>query len=162
MQHLRHSLGILAAVGCCLVSACGTSSPNVPVSGHVSVKGGLPVDEGKLVLIPEPADPKRIPCGASIATDGSFSCYSNSGGVGIPPGKYKVVLSFASGKGNINPFAEAFLKYTQASTTPLVLDVPKSGIKNFKIELDEPPAAEEYDSAKGADSKADQPADAAK
>jgi len=132
----------LLGVTCWMMCGCGASSPNVPVSGRVLVKGGVPVDEGRLILIPEPPDPKKATCGATIGTDGKFTCYAAQGGTGIPPGSYKVVLSFASGKGSVNPFIEAFKKYTQVSTTPLKLDVPSSGVSDYVIELEEPPAKE--------------------
>lgn len=126
------------AVGCCVICSCGSSSPNVNVSGQVIVKGGVPVDEGRLILIPDPPNDKRATCGATIGTDGKFNCYATKGGTGIPPGRYKVVLSFASGKGSVNPFIEAFKKYTQVSTTPLTLDVSSSGVKDYLVELEEP------------------------
>lgn len=145
--HLRLSqkaMSFLAlAIACGLNSGCGTPSPNVTVSGKIVVKGGVPVDEGKLALIPDPPNEKRSNCGASIGTDGSFNCYATTGGMGIPPGKYKVVLTFASGKGAINPFAKAFEKYTRLATTPLIIDVPKSGLKGHLIELEEPPLEED-------------------
>ena len=143
MQQLRVWLLIVSAVGSCLISACGASSTNVPVTGKVVVKGSVPLGEGQLVLIPDPADPKRANCSATIRTDGSFSCVATAGGEGIPPGKYKVVLSFSSGKGNVNPFISAFKKYTQPDSTPLKLDVTSAGVKDHVFELEEPPVIED-------------------
>jgi hypothetical protein len=162
MQNHRLWSGIVLGFGCFLLSSCGASSPNVAVSGHVTVKGGLPVDEGQLILMPDPADPKRATCGATIGTDGKFTCASTKGGAGIPPGKYKVVLSFSAGKGKVNPFVEAFKQYTQAETTPLKLDVPAGGLKDYHIELEEPPAPKGKESTTSEEMGKEQPADATK
>ena len=139
----RRSTAVLwgLAVGCTFASGCGKQGiPNVPVSGKVVTQSGIPIDEGRMTFVPDPPDDSRQASGASIGADGSFTCYSTSGGMGIPAGRYKVVLSFASGKGNVNPYIVAFAKYTQLNETPLVLDVPPAGLKAAVIELEEPDA----------------------
>ena len=57
---------------------------------------------------------------------------------GIPPGRYKVVMAFPSAKGSVSPFQKAFAKYTTVETTPLVLDVPNTGLKDVELKLEEP------------------------
>lgn len=119
-------------------AGCGKQvAPNVPVSGKVVTQFGIPIDEGRMTFVPDPPDGSRQSSGASIGADGSFTCYSTSGGMGIPAGRYKVVLSFASGKGNVNPYLIAFAKYALLNETPLVLDVPPEGLEDAVIELDE-------------------------
>lgn len=120
---------LLAAVG------CGPSNTNV--SGRVEVTGGIPLGEGKLILMPEDPAPGQQPAGATIAPDGTFTCYSASGGAGIPPGRYKVMVSFPSGMTGPNPLHETFAKYTRLDSTPLSLDVPPGGLSGVVIELED-------------------------
>lgn len=143
-KSLRRSWSVLlwaAVVVVPFAAGCGKQgAPNVPVSGKVVRQSGSPIDEGRMIFVPDPPDGSRQASGASIGADGSFTCYSTSGGMGIPAGRYKVVLSFASGKGSVNPYLIAFSKYAQLNETPLVLDVPPEGLQDAVIELDEPDA----------------------
>jgi len=119
------------------VVGCGASSiPNTTVSGRVEVAGGIPLGEGKLILMPENPAPGQQPAGATIAADGSFSCYSSSGGNGIPPGSYKVMLSFPSGMASPHPLRETFKKYIRLDSTPLRLEVPAGGLSGVVLELE--------------------------
>jgi len=119
-----------------VVVGCGDSRPrNTGVSGRIEVSGGIPLGEGKLVLIPDDPAAGQRPAGATIASDGTFSCYSASGGRGIPPGGYKVMVSFASGMAGPHPLRAAFKKYTSLESTPLRLDVPQGGLSNVVLQL---------------------------
>lgn len=137
------AVGLWMALAVVICAGCGESSPNVVVKGKVVVEGGIPLDEGRLILLPQPESETRKTCGASIKPDGTFECYANQGGTGIPPGKYKVVVAFSSGKGSLNPYAKAFAKYTTVGETPLVLNVPPEGKTDVVFELKEPPAGAE-------------------
>ncbi len=125
-------LTLTAAVG------CGASGPpNTIVSGRIEVAGGIPLDEGKLILIPDDPAPGQLPAGATIAADGTFSCYSASGGSGIPPGSYKVLVSFPSGMAGPHPLRATFKRYTNVDSTPLHLDVPAGGLSGVVLELED-------------------------
>ena len=141
-KSLRRPLSVLlwtAVAVAPLAAGCGRQgAPNVPVSGKVVTQSGIPLDEGRMTFVPDPPDGSRQASGASIGADGSFTCYSTSGGMGIPAGRYKVVLSFASGKGSVNPYLIRFAKYAQLNETPLVIEVPPEGLEDAVIELEEP------------------------
>lgn len=130
---LRRALLLLPLA---IVVGCGDSRPpNTVVSGRVEVTGGIPLGEGKLILVPEDPYPGQQPAGATIAPDGTFRCYSASGGSGIPPGNYKVVVSFPSGMAGPHPLRETFKQYTKLDSTPLRLDVPAGGDRDVVFEL---------------------------
>jgi hypothetical protein len=120
-------------------TGCGgpTGPANALVKGRIQVKGGIPLSEGKLILIPEQPAPGQRPAGATIGTDGTFDCYATAGGAGIPPGSYKVLLSFPSGMGTANPLHTAFFRYTREDSTPLKLVVPPEGLTNVVLEVEE-------------------------
>jgi hypothetical protein len=126
------------------VVGCGGSSEpaNVPVSGRVEAKGGIPVTEGKLILVPQNPLPGQKPAGATIGTDGRFTAHAATGGAGIPPGRYKVLLSFPAGMGSANAMRTAFARYAREETTPLVLDVPPAGLEDEVLEVEERSRAE--------------------
>jgi len=127
---------VCVVIGCCLMLGCGGGGPqNTQVSGRVEVEGGIPLSEGKLILIPEDPAPGQKPAGATIGADGSFEAYAATGGSGIPPGKYKVMVSFPSGMTGPHPLRKTFKKYTKLETTPLALDVPAAGLTDVVLLL---------------------------
>jgi len=140
-------LTLVAALVC--VSGCGDSSPpNAPVTGRVVVTGGIPLSAGNLILLPADGSLDVQLPGALIRPDGSFECYSTSGGEGIPPGDYKVLLSFSgSGIADGPSLHRAFTKYTKAETTPLRVTVPPGGVSDVVLEVEDAAAAEEQQTA---------------
>jgi len=115
---------------------CGNSQPsNTIVSGRLEVAGGIPLGEGKLILVPEDPLPGQNPAGATINSDGTFTCYSSSGGSGIPPGAYKIMVSFPSAMTGPHPLHETFKRYTKLDTTPLRIEVPPGGLRDLVLEL---------------------------
>jgi hypothetical protein len=133
----RLPLVVLVGLSFSTISGCDGSSGEVAVSGHVRLRDGTPLTEGQLVLIPDPFDKDQPQAGATLAEDGSFACRSFTGKNGVLPGQYKVILRFPTGKGAVNPLTGKFKKYTSFVTTPLVLDVPDSGLNDTLLELDE-------------------------
>jgi len=130
----RLRVGVLLVLACLpTLTGCGPS--NAPVSGRVVVTGDIPLGEGKLILIPEDPQAGQKPAGATIAQDGSFTCYSATGGTGVPPGKYKVVVSFPSSMAGPHPLRKTFKKYVNLDTTPLRLEVPVGGLQNVTLTL---------------------------
>jgi hypothetical protein len=127
----------LIGLGLWMIPGCSGSSGEVPVSGNVRTRDGIPLTEGQVVLIPDPFDTDQPQAGATLAGDGSFTCRSFTGQNGALPGRYKVILRFPTGKGAVNPLTRTFAKYTNFETTPLVLDVPDSGLNDALLELDE-------------------------
>ncbi len=137
----RYALLVLLALCLWIIPGCSGSSAEVPVSGNVRTSDGPPLTEGQLVLIPEPFDKDQPQAGATLADDGSFTCRSFTGKNGVLPGRYKIILRFPTGKGAVNPLTRTFARYTSFETTPLILDVPDSGLTDVLLELDETGAA---------------------
>jgi len=124
------------------LAGCSDATAGVPVRGNVILKGGGPLEEGRIVLIPDPFDVDEPQGVATLERDGSFNCNSYTGEAGVPPGRYRVTLLFPSAKGKLHPLARSFARYTKYETTPLVLDVPETGLTGVLLELEELEAAD--------------------
>ena len=128
-------------VGCNSASISGT----VPVAGKVTYKGS-PVEGAIITFIPE--GDGRIAT-ATTAVGGAYSLTTVDAS-GALPGKYKVTIEkveFAAGgsssmeaasTGNASEGKSKRLlpsKYAQATSTPLVMEVPSGGKKDLDFAL---------------------------
>lgn len=134
-------IGLSLLVGCNSASVSGT----VPVGGKVTYKGA-PVEGAIITFIPEGNG--RIATATTVA-GGVFSLTTVDAS-GAMPGKYKVtvdkVVYQAGGSSSMEAAStgsaaegkskrELPSKYAQAASTPLVMEVPSGGKKDFEFAL---------------------------
>ena len=84
---------ILALLTICLtvVAGCGDGSSMVPATGKLMVDG-KPAEGAVILFHPEPSGAGKIGA-APVTADGSFAV-STDGKLGIPPGTYRLSLSW--------------------------------------------------------------------
>ncbi len=87
---IAHTLALLSM---CLtvVAGCGDGSSMVPATGKLMVDG-KPAEGAVILFHPEPSGTGKIGA-APVKEDGSFAI-STDGKLGIPPGSYKLSLSW--------------------------------------------------------------------
>ncbi len=109
-----------------LAAGCGGGPKLVPVEGKVTFNG-QPLVPGSVWLIPQ--DGKGDKASGLIQLDGSFKLRTYPHGDGVVAGTYKVYLSLGGGT---PPGLEAC---TDPEKTPLKVDVPAAGLKDWKLAL---------------------------
>ncbi|MFO0871198.1 MAG: hypothetical protein U0935_19920 [Pirellulales bacterium] len=120
--------GWLLAVVVVLLTGCGASL--VPVQGKVSVDGN-PLDTGYVSYHPAGAKEQlEAQIGrASIEADGSYKL-STDGKPGVPPGKYRVVVTAGKPSNPSDPYSVPVslvdAKFTLPESTPLEVEVSSS------------------------------------
>jgi hypothetical protein len=116
----------------CAASGCGNKSglKLVPVNGTVSYNG-KPLLPCSIYFRPAAnlADDDSVFASAMVETDGSFRLRSFPHGTGAQAGTYKVTVSLGAGA------PKALAKYTNPKSTPLLVEVPETGLDNLVIDL---------------------------
>jgi hypothetical protein len=108
---------------------CGDKPKLVAVTGKVLYKG-QPLTAGSIWFYPDAGNTyhgEKPSC--QLALDGAFAMRTYPFGTGVPPGSYKVTLS---------PELANRIKlpaYATPAKTPLTLQVPDSGIRDYLIEV---------------------------
>jgi hypothetical protein len=134
MKTVTRQLALIAALGPILcLTGCGGSERLVEVKGKVHSNGQpllvqeLPSGAGGRVMVrfhgQDQGDKPQVPYGAIVKSDGSFSIPGSSGR-GIPPGKYRVEITwqdpFPMGKDKLEG------KFGKENS-PVVVDIPTGG-----------------------------------
>jgi hypothetical protein len=111
------------------VSGCGNKPKLVTVTGKV-IHGGKPLTAGSIWLHPSAGNPyqgEKPSC--QLELDGGFVLRTYPYGEGVPPGTYRVTLS---------PELAKRIKratYADPAKTPLQLEVPDDGVKDYVFEV---------------------------
>lgn len=117
----------LALAGC--GGADGGGPALAPVTGRVTFKNEG-VTAATLNFLPDAEKGNRGQMATAVLQlDGSFTLETYPKGAGVLPGAYKVTV--LTGR---RPEPE-LAKYRDVKTTPLSVDVPAEGLKEYQIEL---------------------------
>ena len=143
---MRHR-SMFGLIGLALLVGCdsGTGSGTVPVSGKVTYKGA-PVEGAIVTFVPEGTGRTAT---ATTSAGGVFTLTTVDAS-GAMPGKYKVTVDKVEyGAGGSSSMEEAArgsadegqakrvlpAKYAEAASTPLAMEVPSGGKKDFDLIL---------------------------
>lgn len=125
------SLLLMLAVG------CGGGNPLglAPVSGRVTLDG-TPLADATVSFIPD----QGRPASGTTDAEGRFQLTTLTPGDGVLSGDHKVtVMKYADHDLEKNPYAKLVslvpIQYVELKTTPLKVNVPKSGDQNLEITL---------------------------
>lgn len=134
---LRQTRWVLA---CALLAAAGCVKTHFPVTGHVKYKDGRDAKalSGSTVSL-EPLEPgKALSCRGFVRDDGSFTIGTVSDDDGVPPGKYKVLVS---ARGLSNPerppkgWPPLKAMYGRMDQSPFTFDVEKKdNVLNLEVD----------------------------
>ncbi|MDR3198161.1 MAG: carboxypeptidase-like regulatory domain-containing protein [Planctomycetaceae bacterium] len=136
---------VLVLLCCLILGGCGQKLKGlVPCSGVV-LKDGQPVEGVNITFIPVSTDPQARGANAVTDVNGNFNVITLQWN-GISPGKYKVTLSKRVTEVNPNQESipdnyksvthiEQLGKYADPERSDLTVDIPKSGNKNLKLEI---------------------------
>jgi hypothetical protein len=125
----------LALVAPFWMVACGSGGiPTVPSEGTVTFKG-QPLATGQVLFQPETGPPGVT----GLIENGKFTLGTNVDGDGAPPGKYRVaVFSYKDVRLAGGETASRSIipdRYTNPEKSGLVVEIPKGGKNDIKIEL---------------------------
>jgi hypothetical protein len=134
----------LAVLGCGNSDLGGpTQEAVVPVSGTVTYQG-QPLESFQVIF--RPADGRKPGVGTTDA-NGNFTLGTNDVGDGCPPGPCKVAVAFAppadDGLGDViddpsklpKPKVNVPAKFANPDTSEITVDVPKGGLKDYKLDI---------------------------
>lgn len=138
-------LGGAILVGCAKPDGAAEVLSTVPVSGTLTYQG-QPLESYRVTLYPEQGD--RASSGLTDA-EGKFTLGTNREGDGVPPGRYRVVVAYsppASEDTTLDlpiedpsklpqPKIKIPSKYSSPDQSGLTQEVPRDGLKNWKLEL---------------------------
>jgi hypothetical protein len=114
---------------CGCASSDGKGPKLAQVTGRV-IFNNQAVTAAEIYFVPDAEKGNRGEGATAILqTDGSFTMETYPKGTGVIPGSYKVKLGLGR-----RPEKELD-KYRDVKTTPLSIDVPEQGIKDYVIEL---------------------------
>jgi 5-hydroxyisourate hydrolase-like protein (transthyretin family) len=144
----KYYFAILLCFCCLWMTGCKQDGIKglVPCSGVV-LKNGQPVEEVSVTLIPMDATSESRTANGRTDVNGQFTATTQKWN-GILPGKYKVALTKRITKTNPGQesveesyrtvtHTEHMGKYANADQSGLIVEIPKSGDKNLKIEIQE-------------------------
>jgi hypothetical protein len=122
--------GVLSLSILLIAVGCSKKAPQlVQASGKVQ-SGGAPVPSANVTFIPDAAkNPNGRAASGQTTSDGSFRLQTSPHGDGAMPGFYRVTVTVYSSK---MPFPS---KYTQLNSTPLLEEIPVSGITDMILDL---------------------------
>lgn len=135
----------LGSLGCGSSYESAEVLSTVPVSGVLTYQG-QPLESYRVTFYPEQGE--RASSGLTDA-EGKFTLGTNREGDGAPPGRYKVVVSFsppASEDTTLDlpiedpskmpkPKVKVPEKYSNPEQSGLIMEVPKSGLRDLKLDL---------------------------
>ena len=125
----RHVLW-LVALAVVAGGGCGKSLKLVPVGGVV-VNGTQPVSRAAISFAADISKGGETLDGyGSLDGEGRFTMQTVTRGAGLPPGRYKVVITTDGPSGRLIPAS-----ITSLTTTPLVVDIPEDGAQDLKLDL---------------------------
>lgn len=142
-------LGGLTLLGSAVLSGCGPADARglVPVAGRITLAGGSWPNPGTLAFVPadeqsaasagKTMPPVRMGF-AEFDAEGRFVAQSRRPGDGLMPGRYRVGVSCwkkppdvaSPGEGPAAPEA-----VRDPRTSPLVVEVPPTGVRNLVIDV---------------------------
>ena len=144
---MKHALFLLPVLA--LAVGCGEGAPEgsivegiVPVSGMATYQG-KPLQDYAIYF----GDGKTRPSAGMVNADGRFTLTTNKEGDGAPVGTHKVWFSYSPpapptppGQEEVDapvlpPSVKLPAKYTNMKTTDVTVEVPQTGLTDYKIEL---------------------------
>lgn len=123
---MRAILGSLLLVGLTPLSGCKDTPKLAPVTGRVVVEG-RPTGNDTVAFVPVGGLGKERSL-ALLDREGKFTLRTHPHGEGVMPGKYKVLVQ-------LEPGSKLFEHYGHADTTPLEVEVPDAGLKDYENKL---------------------------
>jgi hypothetical protein len=127
---LRRHVLVFVAFGAALGWGCGKPLKLVPVGGVV-VNGTKPVPSAAISFAADTSKGGETLDGyGSLDGEGHFAMKTVSRGTGLPPGRYKVVITTDGPSSRLIPAS-----ITSLTTTPLVVDIPEDGAQDLKLDL---------------------------
>src|SRR5262245_55278775 len=99
MRTVQSFLVVLAGAALLSLFGCGGGGNRCAPSGGVKFRG-QPLDQGAITFLPE--DPSLGAGGGAMIKDGRYDIPARSG---LPPGRYKVMITSADASGATDPDA---------------------------------------------------------
>ena len=139
------SAGICVCLVCILIGGCGQNRfPGVVPAEGIIMLSGEPLDGANVIFYPEEVRADHVVVVSQTDQDGRFVLRTHGEVNGAYPGSYKVVVSKSRFVGYINNNPEngreyalvTPIKYSQQSTTDLVITIPPGGDRNIMVNLE--------------------------
>jgi hypothetical protein len=112
------------------LAGCRSRARLAPVEGRATL-GQKPLARVTIQLVPDAAKGTHAPAGAGQTDEnGAFRITTPPHGAGAVPGFYKVTVTAYHGH-------EVPPSYASPTTTPLRIEVPRGGLKNWELNLSE-------------------------
>ncbi|MDO5553706.1 MAG: hypothetical protein Q4G68_08080 [Planctomycetia bacterium] len=132
---MKRAIKLIPLLVFCLFILSGCSNGKIPFGGKVTFDDGEVVTSGQVSFTTDTYMASGI-----ISPDGTYKLSSTGTNDGLPPGKYKVVVSGVQKTVGNDLASEKVISlidksYENAESTPLECEVSKSGERNFDISL---------------------------
>jgi hypothetical protein len=143
-QRLR--IPALVLVSAALIAGCDSGPKLVPVTGKVTLDG-KPLDGANIAFAPEPGNAVPIQGLDVTGAEGNYTLMAN-GRRGVPPGKYKVVISKVEAKSGVvipDEFKKDPMMAKMAGMTKETLPDSVSGVGESQFDREVPPEGGTFD-----------------
>jgi hypothetical protein len=120
------SAALALLIGLVCAAGCNRGPRLVPFTGQLVIEG-RPQGTDTVALVPVAGLGKER-TQALVDREGKFSLKTYPHGDGVMPGKYKVLVQ-------LDPGVKALDLYSFADTTPLEVEVPDNGVRDYVIRI---------------------------